>query len=162
MVVFRLACRFFGPALQLPWVLIILLQLVPEAAGQQLPGPNMRYLKQGFDLRLYVTNTGSNGTPFFSGVNLAGDSISCEYPVGSMIEHLSEQAIWVGGVLDTSSGKIPSYDTLVSTGADNDSVYCSRDFWPSANPEDHIWVTSKGSAEPIGLERKGIRRIPCL
>lgn len=111
--------------------------------------PNTMYLRQGFDLSMYVTNFGFFGKTGAPYMNLPPDSIGCEYPAGSDIEHMTGGGIWVGGILDTSTTSTPSLATLVTTGYQGWAGPLFEMF-PSDNPGDHIWVTSKGSPKPAG------------
>lgn len=51
------------------------------------------------DVRLNVTNVGTFGNAF-RGYRDGTGSPSCEYPVGSGVEHLFESGIWFGGVVN--------------------------------------------------------------
>ena len=60
------------------------------------------------DVRLNVTNIGTFGNAFRGYRDGSGDQ-SCEYPVGSGVEHLFEGGFWFGGIVNGQ--------TLISTSA---------------------------------------------
>jgi len=66
------------------------------------------------NMRATISNLGLIGNSFTGSFNLEGFS-SCEYPVGSGVEHIFEGGLWVGGRLNGPTG-----EEAVSTGAVDD------------------------------------------
>ncbi|MDZ7262951.1 MAG: hypothetical protein ONB16_00110 [candidate division KSB1 bacterium] len=66
--------------------------------------------------------------------------IYCEYPPNSHEEHIGEAGIWVGAIT-------PENDTLVSA----TTIWADPhfEFYPSAAPDDTIWVVNKGDTVNI-------------
>jgi len=60
--------------------------------------------------------------------------VYCEFPPNSKEEHLYQGGFWVGAIN-------PDGDTLVSV---SKTHYTPHEFYPTAAPDDTIWVVSKG------------------
>ncbi|MBU2470850.1 MAG: hypothetical protein KKF20_00380, partial [Bacteroidetes bacterium] len=87
-------------------------------------------------VRQVITNTGwlnAKFDPLFSYPGL----INCEYPPGSLEEHITEGGPWVGAVLGN--------DTLVSVIRGEQG-----EFYPSDASWDTIWVVKRGDTVDIG------------
>lgn len=87
-------------------------------------------------VRQLITNMGALWTASTDYPGL----IYCEYPPNSHEEHIGEAGIWVGAIT-------PENDTLVSA----TTIWANPhfEFYPSAAPDDTIWVINKGDTVDI-------------
>lgn len=88
-------------------------------------------------VRQFISNIGSLWPTGY----LLGDFsglIYCEYPPNSLEEHVGEGGIWIGAMVGA--------DTLVSV---TTSWHSSNEFFPSAAPDDTVWVVLKGDTVDI-------------
>ncbi len=128
------------------------LQKNVSTSSTQAGPPNVQTIRQGYDLRLWISNYGCVG-----GVarpqNSPPQVLGCEFPAGSDIEHLYGAGIWIGGLLDTArQGHPASLATLVTTGYEGwaGPLY---ELYPSDNPQDKIWTASvSDSNKPAGWD----------
>lgn len=88
-------------------------------------------------VRQVVTNTGGMNAKYD---NLFDYSrlINCEYPPNSFEEHITEGGLWIGSIVGN--------DTLVSVAQGEGSP---REFYPSAQPWDTVWVVGRGEVADI-------------
>ena len=87
--------------------------------GDRVYGQTFQYTKQGFSMRLTLDNKGTMGRASYPGGLGSGfpcDSLGLQYPIGQPFEHIFGAGLWVGGILDTSNGPIPTYVRGVTTG----------------------------------------------
>ena len=103
---------------------------------------NVQRRKQGFSMILNMDNRGSFGRVAYPGViggtDPGPDSIGLEYPVGQPFEHLFGAGIWIGGLLDTSTGPVPRVIRGVSTAYEGWSGPYFE-FFPGPSPADTIF-----------------------
>ncbi len=87
-------------------------------------------------VRQLITNMGALWTASTDYPGL----IYCEYPPNSHEEHIGEAGIWVGAIT-------PENDTLVSA----TTIWADPhfEFYPSAAPDDTVWVINKGDTVNI-------------
>lgn len=114
--------------------------------------PNLRYVKQGFAMRLCFDNSGAFGHVVYPPTTSAPrDSIGLEYPIGQRYEHIYGGGPWVGGKLDTAVSGTSSQIKLVTTGYEGygGGVNSLFEFNPGGSPVDTIWkVTGRGVPKP--------------
>ena len=81
-------------------------------------------------VRQVITNQGTlnGGDTKYPGL------INAEFPPGSFEEHIYQGGLWVGAIT-------PTGDTLVS---ETESHFGPREFYPTEEPWDTIWVAKKG------------------
>jgi hypothetical protein len=78
-----------------------------------LDDDNSKYTNIG-NIGITVTNFGSYG----NGFTLWPDQPSCEYPLGSGIEHIFDGGLWVGGFIDVpGTGKVGPFVTTAAVDA---------------------------------------------
>jgi hypothetical protein len=110
--------------------------------------------KQGFSLRLWMDNRGVFGRQAYPGT-IPDDSLGCEYPVGTNIEHIFGGGIWVGGLLDTSASGNSTPLRLVTTSYEGwaGPPPSLVETYPGNDPGDSIWVASKqDTVKPAGWD----------
>lgn len=92
-------------------------------------------------VRQLITNMGALWTASTDYPGL----IYCEYPPNSHEEHIGEAGIWVGAIT-------PENDTLVSA----TTIWADPhfEFYPSAAPDDTVWVINKGDTVNIPYWRR--------
>ncbi len=117
-------------------------QVAPAGVLTGIPHTVVR--KQGYDIRMYVSNFGTIGKAGLT--NPPPESLGCEFPAGSDIEHLYGGGVWVGGIIDTSHTAVPAPTVAVTTGYEGWAGPLEEMF-PSANPLDDIWTAS--TSNPI-------------
>src|SRR5512140_1008991 len=121
------------------------------ATTQQGP-PHTVSARQGYDLRLWISNFGA-----VAGVARPTNSppavLGCEFPAGSDIEHVYGAGVWIGGLLDTAhAGRPPSQATLVTTGYEGWAGHL-EELFPSDDTSDSIWYASlSDSTKPPGWD----------
>ncbi len=90
--------------------------LYPQSNQQklfkQLDDDNSKYTNVG-NIGLTVTNFGTYG----NGFSLWPKQPSCEYPLGSGIEHIFDGGLWVGGFISSDSLNSKPQGPFVTTGA---------------------------------------------
>lgn len=86
-----------------------------------LDDDNSKYTDIG-NIGLTVTNFGTYG----HGFALWPDQPSCEYPLGSGIEHLFDGGLWIGGFLSEDGRRISRVGPFVTTGAVDASSVANR------------------------------------
>lgn len=127
-------------------VVVCTLSIAADPANAQ---SNVRAARQGYSMSLAFDNRGSAGRVAYSGVIPQPDSLpGLEYPIGSGYEHLFGMGLWVGGILDTSTGPAPSLVRAVTTGYEGwQGPYF--EFYPGSSPADSIWkVNGRGVPRP--------------
>jgi len=90
------------------------------------------------DVKLLVTNEGT----LFPNWEAVRGLINCEYPPNSNEEHIGEACIWVGGIT-------PEGDTLVSIPSSWNPWGNIKEFYPTAEPWDTVWVVNRGEIKNI-------------
>lgn len=133
------------------------LLLVPLAAtllmyNQIVAQPNVVSAKQGTTMLLQKDNRGAFGKVSYLLNPPPPDSIGLEYPVGGRIEHLYGAGLWVGGLIDTTSGGTGQKIQVVSTAYEG---YAGPmfEFYPGHMAADSIWrVNGQGAPKPPGWD----------
>ena len=91
-----------------------------KSALKGLDDDNSKYTNVG-NIGLSVSNFGVYGNALLN-LTQPGHSPSCEYPLGSGIEHIFQGGLWVGGFKKDAAGSITKTGPFVTTGAiDNSS-----------------------------------------
>ena len=122
------------------------------AASAQAGPPHTVSARQGYDLRLWISNFGTVGG-VARPTNSPPEVLGCEFPAGSDVEHLYGAGVWIGGIVDTARpGRPPSQATLVSTGYEGWAGPL-QELYPSDSPLDMIWTASvSDSTKPAGWD----------
>ncbi len=140
-----------------PALMLAVCLLAPGASAHEKPGhaksaagnparvagsgiPHTVYRKQGFDLKVYVTNFGGIGKTDLA-PPLPPESLACEFPAGSDIEHMTGGGIWIGGIIDTAHSGPPAPTIAVTTGYEG-WAGPREEMYPTDNPLDDIWMAS--------------------
>jgi len=84
----------------------------PQRIFKQLDDDNSKYTNVG-NIGLTVTNFGTYG----HGFSLWPKQPSCEFPLGSGIEHIFDGGLWVGGFISSDSLNTKPQGPFVTTGA---------------------------------------------
>ncbi len=87
-------------------------QGAPQRIFKQLDDDNSKYTNVG-NIGLTVTNFGTYG----HGFSLWPKQPSCEFPLGSGIEHIFDGGLWVGGFISSDSLNTKPQGPFVTTGA---------------------------------------------
>lgn len=95
--------------------------LAQSRLSKTVDDDNSHYTDVG-EIGLTITNFGTFGNGFVSWP----DQPSCEYPLGSGIEHISDGALWIGGFIANDSLGRGSTGPYVTTGAVDASSVASR------------------------------------
>jgi len=120
--------------------------------------PHAVHLRQGFNMRIQVSNFGTLGKSVFT--TAPPESLGCEYPAGSDIEHLYGGGVWIGGIIDTSQTGIEMPATVVTTGYEGWAGPLFE-MYPSDDPRDGIWIASVGdSVKPPGWDEYWGKSLP--
>ena len=122
------------------WLLYFILLLfisVSNRVFSQEYNFDFKYHNAG-DILLLVTN---EGTLFPNWESVRG-LINCEYPPNSNEEHIGEAGIWIGGIT-------PAGDTLVSSTSSWNPWGNIKEFYPTAEPWDTVWVVTRGDTAYI-------------
>ena len=134
------ATRFFA-------LLLVTLTLVTSASGLVV-----QRKKVGFSMRLWMDNRGVFGIQARP-TGYPNDSLGCEYPRGTNIEHIFGGGMWVGSLFDTSAGGTGMPLKLVTTSYEGwaGPPPSLIETYPGNAPGDTIWETSRlDSVEPPG------------
>ncbi|HEX9658547.1 MAG TPA: T9SS type A sorting domain-containing protein [Bacteroidota bacterium] len=120
----------------------------PESANTVLV-PNTRSIKQGFSMRMWMDNRSVFGRQGYPGGNNAmpAGALGLEYPLGQPIEHIFGGGIWVGGLLDTSTGPTPQPPVRAVTFGYEGWSGQLYEFYPGDSPADTFWRASKNNTE---------------
>ncbi|HED05928.1 MAG TPA: hypothetical protein ENI61_04505 [Ignavibacteria bacterium] len=89
--------------------------------GKKLDDDNSKYTNVG-NIGLTVTNFGTYG----NGFSLWPEQPSCEYPLGSGIEHIFDGGLWIGGFIANDSLGSGRTGPFVTTGAVDAASVSSR------------------------------------
>jgi hypothetical protein len=88
--------------------------------------------------------------------------LGLEYPIGSLIEHIGAAGVWVGGILDTSTGPSPAFVRRVSVAFEGWAGPW-KEFFPGPSPADSIWkVTGRGIPRPASWESYWGNTVPSV
>jgi hypothetical protein len=94
----------------------------PEKLSKTLDADNSLYTNVG-NIALTVSNFGPYGSSLRN-LTQPNHQPSCEYPLGSGVEHIFQGGLWVGGFTKTDSNSNTKKGPFVSTGAiDNSSGF---------------------------------------
>ena len=96
-------------------------QTADNKLNKNLNDDNSKYSNIG-NIGLTVTNFGTYG----HGFTLWPDQPSCEYPLGSGIEHLFDGGLWIGGFSKTNPNSSSASGPFVTTGAVDASSVSAR------------------------------------
>jgi hypothetical protein len=121
-----------------------------------IPAPNVVYKMHDVgNLRIAITNYGMIGG-FDDRITVGEDFITCEYPAGSGISHMTGGGIWFAGIIDTSTepGVIKEITTC-SEGyegwAGDQQNYIREEMFPGRTKADSIWVmNTTGNTDTTG------------
>jgi hypothetical protein len=128
------------------FIISVLLLLLPAAQAQ-----NIDNVKQGFSMKLWMDNLGVFGIQAYPGT-IPADSLGCEYPAGTNIEHIFGGGIWVGGYIDTSVSGTGTPLKRVTTGYEGWSGPLNETY-PGNDPADTVWQYSRrDSVKPPGWD----------
>jgi hypothetical protein len=138
-----------GAAIFMIGVAILVFSAIP-VHGQS---PNLRDARQGYSMRLCLSNRGAMGYFGYTVPPAPCSSRGLEYPVGdTTIEHLVAGGLWVGGILDTSQGGAASPVPLVTTAFEG-GAGPNYEFFPETSAADSIWtVQGRGVPRPASWE----------
>ncbi|MCB0748587.1 MAG: hypothetical protein KDC90_14095, partial [Ignavibacteriae bacterium] len=101
--------------------IILLAQTSQVSLNKTLADDNTKFTNVG-NIGLTITNFGTYG----HGFSLWPEQPSCEYPIGSGIEHIFDGGLWIGGfITDDAAGKNRS-GPFVTTGAVDASSVSAR------------------------------------
>jgi hypothetical protein len=93
-----------------------------QKLGKTLDDDNSKYTNVG-NIALTVSNFGVYGTALRN-LTQAGHQPSCEYPIGSGIEHIFQGGLWIGGFKKNAANSTSKAGPFVTTGAiDNAGGY---------------------------------------
>jgi hypothetical protein len=100
--------------------------------------------RQGFSLRLWMDNRGVFGIQARPGT-YPNDSLGCEYPAGTNVEHIFGGGIWIGGRYDTSAAGGGTPLSLVTTSYEGwaGPPPSLVETYPGNDPGDTVWVASR-------------------
>ena len=90
-----------------------------QKLGKTLDDDNSKYTNIG-NIALTVSNFGVYGNALLN-LTQAGHQPSCEYPIGSGIEHIFQGGLWVGGFLKDAINSTTKTGPYVTTGAVDNS-----------------------------------------
>jgi hypothetical protein len=133
-------------------ITLFALLLAVLTLGSTAEGFVIQRKKVGFSMRLWMDNRGVFGIQARPG-GYPNDSLGCEYPIGSNVEHIFGGGMWVGSLFDTSSGGGGTPLKLVTTSYEGwaGPPPSLVETYPGNNPGDTIWVTSRfDTVEPPG------------
>ena len=92
----------------------------PQKLGKTLDDDNSKFTNVG-NIALTVSNFGVYGDALLN-LTQPGHQPSCEYPIGSGIEHIFQGGLWVGGFKKNAANSNSKTGPFVTTGAvDNSS-----------------------------------------
>jgi hypothetical protein len=113
--------------------------------------PNTVVRRQGFNLLLYLSNASPMGLSAFLGAPHPDNTMGCEYPAGTDIEHIFGGSIWIGGIIDTTRTGVPREVTAVTTGYEGWSGP-HYEFYPSESAADSFWIVTS-PVKPAGWDQ---------
>ena len=150
------------------WIVLVILTIDSAVAGnkesregsstQKVMAPTLRYVRQGFNMKLAINNRGIIGRQAYPGGGTDGtvappDSIGLEYPAGQKIEHVFGGGLWIGGLLDTISDpnvhgpQRRAVTTVYEGWAGYDETY------PGETPADTLWkINGRDAPKPPGWD----------
>jgi len=104
-----------------------------QKLGKTLDDDNSKYTNVG-NIALSVSNFGVYGNALLN-LTQPGHQPSCEYPIGSGIEHIFQGGLWVGGFKKDAANSNSKTGPFVTTGAvDNSSGSVSTGYEFTNNP----------------------------
>jgi len=123
--------------IRLFYFILFLLFSVNNPVFSQAYNFDFKYHNAG-DVKLLVTNEGT----LFPNWEAVRGLLNCEYPPNSNEEHIGEAGIWVGGIT-------PDGDTLVSATSTWNPWGNIKEFYPTTEPWDTVWVVGRGDTADI-------------
>lgn len=100
-------------------------------------------VRQGHTLKLWLGDQGClGGFAVMGGTEIPWyETIGCEYPPESGVEHLGGGGLWIGALLDAGSDGVPNYLKAVTTTDDFDSTsHCLTGLYETTTSDyQHPW-----------------------
>jgi hypothetical protein len=97
-----------------------------QKLGKTLTDDNSKFTNVG-NIALSVSNFGVYGNALLN-LTQPGHQPSCEYPIGSGIEHIFQGGLWVGGFKKVAANSNSKTGPFVTTGAVDNSVSLIQGF----------------------------------